>query len=395
MRWSAIVGSVCTPTFVYDESVLVSNCSRIIDIARAVGLHNRLKLCAAYFTNSQPHLFRILTMHGIGIVLQTYEELVQVRKFGLDAPLTVSPSYLSDIEIEEWIGSGIERLNLAGLQDVEYFVSRNSDVRPSVRLDLSEGSNQRTGIKPSQYVELNRICPKGIDRLHVYIGTGSDISAFVEALDKVFSVMRDHFPTARTINLGGGFAYDYDTGEHFPWEVYLTNLVTKAKEHNVPAQTRFVVEPGRDLFADCGTLITKIKRIVHTDNAIQVATDASYTLMPSATVRERQHRITFLDGDFHELQPGDEKGRLSGCSTMSRDYLLPGEIILPAQLTDARYVVVHDVGAYCASQHMRFLNVRPPAEVLIDRAGRLRLIATRGPYDDGSRLIPREPGELK
>jgi len=50
-----------------------------------------------------------------------------------------------------------------------------------------------------------------------------------------------------------------------------------------------------------------------------------------------------------------------------------------------------DVGAYCATQHMEFLNIPPAAEVLVDAAGSAHLVTSRGDDLDKWRyLLPQK-----
>jgi diaminopimelate decarboxylase len=113
--------------------------------------------------------------------------------------------------------------------------------------------------------------------------------------------------------------------------------------------------------------------------------------MPSAMMRKRQHRTVFLDKSFNELPVSERRGFLSGATTLSSDYVYPGSIPIPEQLSPGEYVLVKDVGAYAATQHMEFLNQPPPAEVLVNELQQLQVITERGPADDKVRHVLQEP----
>jgi hypothetical protein len=56
--------------------------------------------------------------------------------------------------------------------------------------------------------------------------------------------------------------------------------------------------------------------------------------------------------------------------------------------------MILDVGAYCATQHMEFLNVPPAAEVLVDADGKINLITSRGDDLDKWRHLLASKKEL-
>lgn len=70
----------------------------------------------------------------------------------------------------------------------------------------------------------------------------------------------------------------------------------------IPETVRFLFEPGRDVLADAGVLLTGIKRdIVQHSLGNIVVTDGSRMLMPSAQLRNRAHHTVFLDAAFNEV----------------------------------------------------------------------------------------------
>lgn len=396
-----IVEKIGTPTFIYDEQTLNRNIGRILTNAERNGLRERLTPFISYFCNSNPHLFRILTNQRIGILLQSAcaSEYEQLQSFGVQANLMVSPSVLSDEEIDAWVSRGVH-LNVASSDEVEYMLTKHAGVPLSFRLDLSKGEKKkRNGIKRGELAALSKRLQQAKVRphsVHVYLGTDSTLDEMVAGLDEIFRTQQRYFPDVEAINLGGGFGFDYEKedpeAKHFAWNEYFAALRTKMMANQVRDDMRFIIEPGRDVFADAGQLLMRVKRVTpHTRKEHNVAVDGSYVLMPSATMRKRQHRTTFLDKNFAELPVSDRKGYLSGSTTLSSDYVFPGSIPIPAQLNPSDYVLVHDAGAYAATQHMEFLNQPPPAEVLIDAREQLRLITERGPAEDKVRHVLREP----
>ncbi len=313
--------------------------------------------------------------------------------------MVVSPSFLSDQEIDSWVAKNIS-VNLASLEEVKYWIEKYGSPM-SFRLDLTFKQNQRTGIKKRQINKLvevlkqAKITPKSI---HVYCGTGSHIGKEKKYLKKTIKVWHKFFPEVKEINLGGGFGFDYENMDseekHFDWKSYFTCLDSLIKKYNVSSDVKFLFEPGRDILADVGQMILRVKRIVEFPNSKEIATDGSYVYMPSATKRKRVHNLTFFDKNFKKIDSQKTfNSKLSGSTTLSSDYILPLSVNIPTVVKEGDYVAVQDVGAYGATQHMEFLNKKPCPEIFVD-GEKILLITERGDDEDKVRYVLANPKEL-
>ncbi len=393
---ASIVG---TPFFLYDEATLVGNIDRILNAAQKHGLSGRISVFLAYFANSNPHLFKIVQERGLGIAVQGVEEWSQLERFRLTERIVVSPSFLSGNEIDFW-GQKDVTINLASLEEVRYFVEKFRR-SPSFRIDISEDRTQRTAIKPNEFDNLSeflRSCktpPRGI---HVYPGTGSSLDTIERNFRDALCAYKQYFPGASEINLGGGFGFDYSasdtTEKHFNWDKFFHFVSRILQEEGIPESLRLIIEPGRDVLADTGLFTVLVKRVVTQEGLRSVAIDGSFVYMPSATTRKRQHQLNFFTHDWKPLLVTDQRAVLSGCTTLSSDYLFPGHVSIPEELQAGDYVVVHDIGAYGATQHLEFLNKAPCPEVLRRKDEQLVLITRKGEVDDRIRYLLEEPVRL-
>jgi diaminopimelate decarboxylase len=392
-----IAQHVGTPVFVYSEAQLLRNVTRITDAAAAAGLDGRIELYIPFFPNSNPHLLKPLKDLGVGLLLQLPSEHEILQRFGFDK-FIVSPGYVSDDEIGTWARLGYPTF-LSSLDEVSHWL--RTDVPLSVRID-SLGSG-KPGIKYSDLdylAALLRDHERDVECFEVYCGSGNSLDDMIAVIEELFTIFRKHFSRARSINFAGGHGFVYEewteSEKHFDWMTYFQALRTIADRNHVPDDVKFMFEPARDVLADTGALLLSVKRDVITHSvASLVVTDGSRMLIPSAQLRDRRHNVVFLDASMAEIVSRDSSNgvhaALRGRTILRHDYILPGEYWVPEGVDSQSYAVILDVGAYCATQHMEFLNVPPAAEVLLDAAGSPHLITSRGSdLDKWRHLLPEK-----
>jgi diaminopimelate decarboxylase len=151
-------------------------------------------------------------------------------------------------------------------------------------------------------------------------------------------------------------------------------------------------EPARDVLADSGALLLSVQRdLIRTEIGNILVTDGSRTLMPSAQQRERRHNVVVLDDRLQAVPPGPRSAAaVRGRTILKNDYLLPGEYPVPEDVGRDHHLLVLDVGAYCATQHMEFLSVPPAPEVLVRDDGSIDLISAAGDaFDRWRNVLPQ------
>ena len=392
----SIAERVGTPVFVYSEGQLVKNVRRIQNAAAAAGLGGRVELYVPFFPNSNPHILKPLEDLGVGLLLQLPNEYKLLQRFGFSR-FIVSPGHVGDEEIGFWVGTGYPTF-LASLDEVSYALG--TDARSiSVRIDSLD--SEKPGIKYSQLgrlADLLRDHGRELECFEVYCGSGKSLEEMTSIFEQVFSVFTGHFPHARSINFAGGHGFLYEewqeSAKHFDWYEYFKALEQMAARLRIPPGVKFLFEPARDVLADIGLLLLSVKRKVITNprNSL-VVTDGSRMLMPSAQLRGRRHHVVFIpaspDGDRSRDESSGTHAALRGRSILRNDYVLPGEYWVPDGVDARTHVAILDVGAYCATQHMEFLNIPPAAEVLIDTTGSPCLITSHGDeLDKWRNLLP-------
>lgn len=389
---------VGTPVFLYDENRLVDNIERILGAAAAVGLADRVDLYVPFFPNSNPHVLRVLRELGVGLLLQLPGELDVATRHGFDR-LIVSPGHVSDDEIALWSAKRLPTF-LSSLGEVECALRLQA---PSISARIDSLDSGKPGIK---LAELNRLRGllaahgRDLDCFEVYCGSGNSPAQMVAAMETLLDIFVTYFPTARSVDFAGGHGFRYDAWDtedkHFEWTGYFASLRRVLDRKGIPEHVRLMFEPARDVLADVGVLLLEVKRDP-IDNPVHrlVVTDGSRMLMPSAQLRDRHYNVLSLDGDLRPMPVGDGRpAALRGRTILRNDYLLPGEVAVPDGLVAGCHAAILDVGAYCATQQMEFLNVPPPPEVLIDRQGTAHLVSHRGTDTDKWRNLCAEPRAL-
>ncbi len=393
-----VADTVGTPAFVYSEAHLIKNVRRIKHAALAAGLDQRVELFVPFFPNSNPHVIKPFQQLNVGVLLQLPAEYKLLHGQHGFNKFIISPGHVSDADIDYWAPTG-DPVFLSSLDEISYLIKNHPKASINVRLD-SLGSG-KPGIKYSQLGELRDLLDKNNRKLNcfeLYCGSGNSLGGMVGILEQVFMIHKTYFPEASAINFAGGYAFVYEEIEeekkHFEWDEYFVRLREIAKKYGVGEHVKFWFEPARDLLGDCAALLLSVKREpIRNPGNYQVLTNGSRVLIPSAQYKERHHNVKFLDKNMKEI-PADKDAidvAIRGRGILRHDYVLPGEYTAPSTVGPQDYVLVMDVGCYCATQHMEFLNIPPAAEVVIDTAGKANLItAPGGEMDKWRHVLPEK-----
>jgi len=390
--------TIGTPSFLYSEVQLRRNVGRIKDAAAAAGLGGRVQLYVPFFPNSNPHVIKAFQDLDVGVLVQLPSEYRILRKFGFE-DFIVSPGHVSDGEMEFWSGLGHPTF-LASLDEIAFALNaRASSI--CVRIDSLDSG--KPGIKLKELDQLSALLAghgRELDGFEVYCGSGNSRDDMVGVIETMFDIFHTHFPRAQIINFAGGHGFVYEAwGEdekHFDWATYFRSLKDIAARMAVPEHVRFMFEPARDVLADVGALLLSVERsvLVNPISSI-VVTDGTRMLMPSAQLRDRRHNVVFLDSQMKEYSTRSGRmAALRGRTILRHDYILPGDVHVPDAVDASSSLLILDVGAYCATQHMEFLNVPPAAEVLVDADGRAHLVSARGGDMDKWRYLLPEKEEI-
>lgn len=376
-----IIDTVGTPTFVYNEDRLRENGERFWRAAKDSGIRNRIRSFVPFFPNSNPHIFRPLQDIGMGAMIQVPAEHTVLRRFGVDS-FIASTGHLSDAEIDTWIEIGCP-IFLSSIPEVEYVIEHHPDEPIRVRFDSL--SSSKPGVKYGQLEEFRRLLDqhgRKLDGFELYCGSSISAEEMRGFIEQVFLVYARHFSEVKAIDFAGGYGFDYacldQSSTHFDWDAYFHSLRSAVERYGVPDDVEFWFEPARDFLADVGILVLSVERLIIQPGSNQLLIDGSRVLMPSAQMKGRSHNVLFVNHELDELSVGNRRAVFRGRGVLRHDHLLPGEYRIPDDISSGDTAVVLDVGAYCATQHMEFLNIPAAAEVMVTSSGEISLMTRRG-----------------
>jgi D-ornithine/D-lysine decarboxylase len=150
-----------------------------------------------------------------------------------------------------------------------------------------------------------------------------------------------------------------------------------------------VMEPGRSVIADAGTILTTVRNRKHREETDEdwLMTDAGYNLMLSMVMYQwYYHAIDASRAD----EPHTAQYKMAGplCDggdvyfDLHGESRLPDHRLLPADVEVGEVIAMLNTGAYTMAQ-MTAYNGRPfPAAVMIHDGGRIETLRRQDSYED-------------
>ena len=396
-----------SPLFVFSETRLRERVRRAREALQR--RHPDVRLCCSYKTNYLDAICAIQHDEGSLAEVVSGMEYEKARRLGVPGEEIVfnGPMKTRDelvLAVRE--NAIIHTDSFDEIFAIEQ-IAQELGIRPEIglRVGLDVGVYPRWDrfgfdLANGQAMQAARRIAKGgklrLGGLHTHIGTyvldaaaygraAAQLSNFAGEIERQLGVRPTH------LDLGGGWAScntlagQYQSGELAPpVEVYaeaITTALLASGEGKSPL-LRVLVEPGRSLVDDAGTLLTSVvstKRLA--DGRRAVVVDAGVNVLFTAW----WYRLNITPA--RPVTGIVEDTAVFGPLCMNIDCLRES-----VQLPDLRpgdALVVHPVGAYAFTQSMQFIRLRP-AVVLLDSQGRAELIRRAEVLDDlvGPELLP-------
>lgn len=258
-----------SPLYVYDQAILERQLTNTVEAFSAVPFQPFYAAKA----NSNLSLLHTIQQSGFGCDAVSPGEVFLARRAGFPPDRiwftcsNVSDDDLKGIQDQSIVinvnsMSEIDRVLRLGMKN-PIALRVNPEVGAGHHRDVVTGGfGVKFGIDLGELDEARMIAEDSdleVVGLHAHIGSGIDqLDPLLESARRILSVT-DRFARLKWLNFGGGISVPYKPGEvDFPIREYgkrLSELVGKTlNERNL----KCILEPGRYVVAQCGTLLTTV-----------------------------------------------------------------------------------------------------------------------------------------
>jgi len=403
----AIAATAGTPTYVYSAATLRDHLARLRDAWAPLAP----RICFSVKSCPNIAVLRTLVDAGAGMDVVSGGELARARRAGCPADMIVYAGVgKSDAEIRMALRERIGLFNIESepeLENVRTHAAQesctahcalrvNPDVDPHTHRHTTTGTREtKFGVDVAQALDIFRRHGRdrhaALDGIHLHIGSPVySTEPYVESVRRALALVDTLAAEGiriRTLDLGGGFGADYETGQSPDARRY-ADAVTPLLAPRVRDGLQLILEPGRTIAANAGVLLTRVQYVKRGGAKAFVICDAGmHTLLrPShydafhfmwpahpapGFVPDRRARDMPMEG----LETVDVVGPL--CET--GDYLALDRDLPPMSRGDL--LAVFTAGAYGMSMASRYNSHTLPAEVMVDGTD-ARIIRRRETLDD-------------
>jgi diaminopimelate decarboxylase len=408
VRLSEVAAEVGTPVYVYSRKTLLDHAAKIKE---AFGELNP-QVCFAVKSCPNIHVLSALVEAGCGMDVVSGGELRRARLAGCDPSKIVFAGVgKTDTEIREALRGGalagsdgettgggepIGLFNIESEQEYEMLAmaARSMGVRAKAALRVNPGVKAgghdyiQTATQSSKFgVELGHAQvlierfwhEKHLRLSGVHMHIGSSIltpEPYGEALSRVLAMIDSlarKGVTVETLDIGGGFGADYQTGDA-PSAGEFAKVIVPMLKDRVARGLKIVIEPGRSISANAGVLLTRVlyiklgsggaKKFAICDAGmntfIRPALYGAFHFIWPASVspqHEPVRRAATMD------LPGLETCDIVGPICESGDFFAKDRLV--PMLARGDLLAVFAAGAYGMSMASRYNSHPLPAEVLI------------------------------
>jgi diaminopimelate decarboxylase len=398
-----VAQAVGTPTYVYSHATLKLHAERITDAFAEL----KPLICFAVKCSPNIHVLRTLADCGLGMDVVSGGELARALAAGVhpskivfagvgktDEEIrsalavphpdgTTAPIALFNVESQPELQALQSHAANLGVQarcalrvnpgvkagGHEYIVTATSQSKFGVGLEHARALLARFGNNPHA----------PIVGLHMHLGSSIlTPQPYAEALRRVLALI-DHAAesglTIQSLDLGGGFGADYQTGDA-PAAVEYARVIVPMLRDRVARGLKIILEPGRTIAANAGVLLTRVlyvkqghaegedKKFIICDAGMQTLLRPSlygafHFIWPTSVVPGQEP--TRRDENLN--LPGLELADVVGPVCESGDFLAKGRALPPVARGDL--LAVFTAGAYGISMASRYNSHPLPAEVLV------------------------------
>lgn len=360
-------GATQSPCYVYHSPTQISRAKQLLALQSLDAIFYAIK------ANPHPSLLQNLEKIGIGFECVSVQELDLVLTLFPDIDkkrILFTPNFAPKSEYEQALSIGC-LLTIDSLYPLEHWSSLFQNHEIILRVDPGTGAGHHKHVSTAgneskfgitqhdmaraiSLVEKHRIHVVG---LHAHSGSGILTPELWQQTALMLASLTEHFPDAKSINLGGGLGIVERPGQQ-PLDFSALDAALLAVKSRYP-HLAIWLEPGRYFVAESGVLLAKVTQSKEKGKVQFIGIETGMNSLIRPSLYGAYHEIVNLTrlheekaGFSHVVGPICESG-----DTLGYDRLLPvtkeGDILLIA-----------NAGAYGHCMSSAY-NLRPAAQEIV------------------------------
>lgn len=304
-----------TPFWYYDLDLLRRTADEVAKYSRKYGIGVNYALKA----NIEPRILQIISSKGFGADCVSGNEVIYAVEHGFRPETVVFAGVgKTDREISRAIDLGIGCFNVESLMELEVIdsiasakgVRVNVAVRINPDVDAHTHKYVTTGLEENKFgisrhefdgvIELLKRC-KSVDFRGLHFHVGSQIldvrEVYSEECRRASEIV-DYFEkrglVVKYIDLGGGLGVNYKNPDSEPIPDFGTWFSTINDNLKRRPDQRVIIEPGRSIVAQCGSLISRVVFVKHGEHKSFLILDAGMNDLIRPALYGAYHHIENL-----------------------------------------------------------------------------------------------------
>lgn len=326
-----------TPFWYYDLDLLRRTADEVAKYSRKYGIGVNYALKA----NVEPRILQIISSKGFGADCVSGNEVIYAVEHGFRPETVVFAGVgKTDREISRAIDLGIGCFNVESLMELEVIdsiasakgVRVNVAVRINPDVDAHTHKYVTTGLEENKFgisrhefdgvIELLKRC-KSVDFRGLHFHVGSQIldvrEVYSEECRRASEIV-DYFEkrglVVKYIDLGGGLGVNYKDPDSEPIPDFGTWFSTINDNLRRRPDQRVIIEPGRSIVAQCGSLISRVVFVKHGEHKSFLILDAGMNDLIRPALYGAYHHIENLT--VEELNNSSSHKTRAGAATQEK-----------------------------------------------------------------------------
>ncbi|WP_210616912.1 diaminopimelate decarboxylase [Mammaliicoccus lentus] len=389
-----IAASYGTPTIVYDEEQIRSQCRRFHEAFSNSGLKYNISYASKAFSSIQ--LFKLMAEENMGLDVVSEGELFTALASDFDSSkIHFHGNNKTNDEIEYAIESGVEyfvidsldeitRINRIASKPIKAVLRVNPGVEAHTHEFIQTGQeDSKFGLSIKHGTALEGVralqASDKIDFKGIHFHIGSQIfeaDGTINTIQIVFEWLKENNIDIEILNLGGGFSIKYtNEDKSYPIEESIKRITDAIKENSekygmdIP---EISIEPGRSIVGEAGVTLYRVGTIKEIPNVnTYVSIDGGMSDHIRTALYNAKYEALLVDRQEDDLQEVTIAGKL--CESGD---LIGKDMKLPKSTKIGDYIAVLSTGAYHYSMSSNY-NQMPKPAVLFVRDGKVREVIKR------------------